>query len=67
MKQFYTSKSPLSTVFEWLLAIVLAVVFIRMILMYLYQHLGIIIILGCLVIGGIVGYRIYDYKKKHRF
>lgn len=67
MKKFYTSSSPLSTVFEWAVAIVLGITFIRMVLMYLYQHMGLIIALGLLVLGGIIGYRIYDYRRRQRF
>ena len=63
MKKFYTSSSPLSTVFEWAVAIVLGITFIRRVLMYLYQHMGLIIALGLLVLGGIIGYRIYDYRR----
>ena len=49
---------------EWLVTIVIVVWLIRMALCYLHQHLGIVIGVGLLIIGGIVGYRIYDYKKR---
>ncbi len=57
-------RSPLSLLLEWIVTIVIVVWLIRMALCYLHQHLGIVIGVGLLIIGGIVGYRIYDYKKR---
>lgn len=66
MKRIYTGGSILSSIVEWLLTLVFAVIVIRMVLLYLYQHMGVIIGIGLLVIGGIIGYRIYDYKRQRR-
>ena len=59
----YPRFSPLRALLEWLVTLVLVVWLVRLALDYLDQHLGIVIGVALLAIGGIIGYRIYDYKK----
>ncbi len=59
----YPRFSPFSALLEWLVTLVVVVWLVRLALCYLGAHLGIVIGVGLLTIGGIIGYRIYDYKK----
>ena len=59
----YPRFSPILSLLEWLVTLVIIVWLVRLALCYLEQHLGIVIGGALLVIGGIVGYRIYDYRR----
>jgi len=61
------SHSPLSTLLEWLVTIVIIIYIVKLILNYLYQHLPIVIGLGILIVGSYIAYRIWDYKKRSRY
>lgn len=67
MKRIYERPTLLTRILEWLFTLVAIIVLVRMILIYLYQHLGIVIAVVVFVLGSIVGYRIWDYRRRTRY
>ena len=69
-KIIYNKPSPLSRFLEWLITIALIIWLVRILLCYLREHIGILIAIAvtiAIVLGAIIAYRIYDFKRRTRF
>lgn len=63
----YEKNSPLGTLLEWLITLVVIVWLVRLAIAYLYQHLGIVIGVVLIAIGLIIGIRVLDYRRRTRW
>lgn len=59
--------SPLTTLLEWLVTLVIVVWLIRIMLCYLYRHRLIVIAVIAISLAGFIAYRVYDYKRRSRY